>query len=67
MRTDDILPKLRRIARARTVQDMNDAIDSIRNSEFWKDEKFTNLKEYIEKYWFEIKEVKNIIILEYKH
>ena len=56
-RTDDFLPKLRRIARARTVQEMNDAIDAIRNSEFWKEEKFTTLKEYIEKYWFDIKEV----------
>ena len=56
-RTDDILPKLRRIARARTVQEMNDAIDAIRDGEFWKEEKFTALKEYIEKYWFDIKEV----------
>ena len=36
---------------------MNEAIDAIRDREFWKEEKFKNLKEYIEKYWFDIKEV----------
>lgn len=62
-RTDDILPRLRRIARSRTKQEMNDAIDSIRNSEFWKEKKFSNLKDYIENYWFKIKEVQTIYIL----
>ena len=42
-RTDDFLPKLRRIARAGTVQEMNNAIDAIRG-EFWKEEKLTTLK-----------------------
>ena len=56
-RKGDILPRLRRIARSQTVEEMNEAIISLRNSEFWEKDQFSNLREYIENYWLEIKEV----------
>ena len=55
-RKGDILPFLRRIARSRTIDEMNDAISNLEKSEFF-DENFKTFREYIEKYWLSIKEV----------
>uniref|UniRef100_A0A7M5VBX8 Uncharacterized protein n=1 Tax=Clytia hemisphaerica TaxID=252671 RepID=A0A7M5VBX8_9CNID len=55
-RKDDILPRLRRIARSKTIEEMNEALISLRSSEFWEEDKYNNLREYIENYWLQIKE-----------
>ncbi|XP_066932038.1 uncharacterized protein [Clytia hemisphaerica] len=63
-RKDDILPRLRRIARSKTIEEMNEALISLRSSEFWEEDKYNNLREYIENYWLQIKEVSLFQILD---
>ena len=48
----DMLPVIRRVARSRTATEMNQAIKSLKNSEFWKIE-----KNYMMKYWLPLTEV----------
>ena len=60
-RKGDIIPKLRRIARSKTVEDMKDAIDSFKSSEFWSPDDYPKLIEYLNKYWFPIIKVTNIL------
>ena len=47
-----MLPVIRRVARSRTATEMNEAIKSLKNSEFWKIE-----KNYMMKYWLPLTEV----------
>ena len=49
-----MLPVIRRVARSRTATEMNEAIKSLKNSEFWKIERFQN---YMMKYWLPLTEV----------
>ena len=48
------MPKLHRIARSRTRNDMNDAITDFKSSEFWMRSEYSKLTEYLSKYWFPI-------------
>ena len=50
-----ILAVLRSIARADTVNDCEKAINSLKESTYWLEN--ANLREYISKYWLNIKEV----------
>ena len=58
----DMLPVIRRVARSRTATEMNEAIKSLKNSEFWKIEKFQN---YMMKYWLPLTEVSKVDMLLY--
>ena len=40
---------------------MEEAIASLVNSEFWKDTTYSKLKDYMNKYWLSIKEVRNTL------
>ena len=61
-RQKDILPIIRRVARSRTATEMNEAIKNLKNSEFWKIEKFQN---YMTKYWLPLTEVSKVDMLLY--
>ena len=50
-----ILALLRSIARADTVNDCGKAVDSLKKSTYWLEN--ANLREYISKYWLNIKKV----------
>ena len=50
-----ILALLRSIARADTVNDCEKAVNSLKKSTYWLEN--ANLREYILKYWLNIKEV----------
>ena len=50
-----IIALLRSIARADTVNDWEKAINSLKESTYWLEN--ANFKEYISKYWLNIKEV----------
>lgn len=56
-RKGDIIPKLRRIARSRTLAEMDKAIEEFQSSEFWNEKSYPQLQSYLRKYWFNIKEV----------
>ena len=53
---------IRRVARSRTATEMNEAIKNLKNSEFWKIEKFQN---YMMKYWLPLTEVSKVDMLLY--
>ena len=57
-----MLPVIRRVARSRTATEMNEAIKRLKNSEFWKIEKFQN---YMMKYWLPLTEVSKVDMLLY--
>ena len=61
-RQKDILTIIRRVARSRTATEMNEAIKNLKNSEFWKIEKFQN---YMMKYWLPLTEVSKVDMLLY--
>ena len=54
---DDVLAKLRRIARSMSVNCSEKAIEALKLSVYWKDMKYAGLVEYIERYWLSIKKV----------
>ena len=57
-----MLPIIRRVARSRTTTEMNEATKNLKNSEFWKIEKFQN---YMMKYWLPLTEVSKVDMLLY--
>ena len=57
-----MLPIIRRVARSRTATEMNEATKNLKNSEFWKIEKFQN---YMMKYWLPLTEVSKVDMLLY--
>ena len=57
-----MLPIIRRVARSRTATEMNEATKNLKNSEFWKIEKFQN---YMMKYWLPLTEVSKADMLLY--
>eukprot|EP00794_Sanderia_malayensis_P003968 gene3968-4519_t len=52
---NDVLEKLRQVARSRSVNSSESAIARLKSSIYWKDEKYIGLVEYIERYWLNVK------------
>ena len=53
-----ILPLLRQLAKSLSEEDYNNGLNNLRDSTYWKDEKFDKLKNYLNQYWLNIKEVR---------
>ena len=56
----DILPRLRSIAKSRTIEKMQGAINALMISEFWTGK----LRQHMTKYWLNIKEVRKFMLNE---
>ena len=54
---DDILPKLRSIARSLTEDEMKKAMIIFQATKYWSNPQFKLLQEYLTNYWFSVKEV----------
>ena len=55
---NDVLCQLRRIARSETIQESEEAIKALRQSDTWKNN--LKLSAYFTKYWLKIKEVNKL-------
>ena len=53
----DVLAKLRRIARATTENACQQAITELKESSLWKDPLYAKLVEYVDRYWLKEKKV----------
>lgn len=62
---DDMMCKLRRIARARTHKELSDSIESLRTCDHYKNASFVKMVNWLEKQWLPIVEVCTVIILIY--
>ncbi|XP_065061283.1 uncharacterized protein LOC135688380 [Rhopilema esculentum] len=52
---EDVLSKLRRIARSISIAESERAIDALKRSVYWEDKAYAGLVDYIERYWLSIK------------
>ena len=58
---DDVLSKLRRIARSRSIESSEQGIEALKATKYWKADEHRCLNEYIERTWLCIKEVKTLL------
>ena len=56
----EALEVIGRIARPKNIKDMEHAVASLKDSEFGSQENYPQLNNYSNKYWFSIKEVRQI-------
>ena len=56
-----ILSLLRSIARSETIECCNSAVNELKSSSYWAD--YSNLRDYITRYWLSIKEVCHYFVL----